>query len=728
MIVHPRRRAAAQGETAVIQSIHVLRSTRAQRRRLVFINAISALVLALAAQGCVRDEAALTSADAGTLPPGSPPPVDGTPPPGSPPPVDDTPPPVDPNPPIDSPPMTDVAAFEQTLYPVLRDPANFCVGCHGAVQIPTFAVDDVVTAYNVIISQQKVNLDNPEMSRVYLRPAVDRHNCGGDASCDVVASDVLAAIQDWVQQRPASDPSQQKLSSSKTSLAAGIASSAARADGNLIALFDFDEGAGDMTFDTSGVGAAMALQIEGMEWVQGGLKNISGKAQASLADSQKLFDMITAAGAFTIEAWLIPEDTAQDGPARIVSYSSSTTERNFMLGQNAIYYRFRNRSSASDANGEIGLESLTQDVTTELQHVVVTFDSGIGRKIYVNAQLSAEENAPATLDWSNDQIFVLGNEVTDNRVWKGVFQLVAIHSKALSAAEVQQNFTAGAGEFLTLQFDVSDILGNAARIDMLATQLDAAGYVFARPVFVSAATGIRVKNIRIAVNDSVPVAAQAFRRIDTTVLQPGTQLSPLGAVIPVAQSPEADQFHLEFEILGGRFGLAEAVAPSSPPAPLADVPEPALGMRSFSKVNDTMSAVTGIDIDSAAVSAVYSELRDSLPATDDLLSFGSSQQVAIQRLATVYCGELVDDGAACTDFFGGCSIAANGKAQLADTLYDKLIGASIANQPDRAGTTTELVSMMDDLGCTNGCTNATAATALAATCTAVLSSGALTIN
>jgi hypothetical protein len=94
----------------------------------------------------------------------------------------------------------------------------------------------------------------------------------------------------------------------------------------------------------------------------------------------------------------------------------------------------------------------------------------------------------------------------------------------------------------------------------------------------------------------------------------------------------------------------------------------------------------------------------------------------------VYCGELVDDGAACTDFFGGCSIAANGKAQLADTLYDKLIGASIANQPDRAGTTTELVSMMDDLGCTNGCTNATAATALAATCTAVLSSGALTIN
>ena len=68
------------------------------------------------------------------------------------------------------PPPTDVAAFEQTLYPLLRSTANFCVGCHGATQIPTFAVGDVMTAYNVITTQQKVNLTNPELSRVYLRP------------------------------------------------------------------------------------------------------------------------------------------------------------------------------------------------------------------------------------------------------------------------------------------------------------------------------------------------------------------------------------------------------------------------------------------------------------------------------------------------------------------------------------------------------------------------------
>jgi hypothetical protein len=40
----------------------------------------------------------------------------------------------------------------------------------------------------------------------------------------------------------------------------------------------------------------------------------------------------------------------------------------------------------------------------------------------------------------------------------------------------------------------------------------------------------------------------------------------------------------------------------------------------------------------------------------------------------------------------------------------------------------ELVDAMNDLGCTAGCTGATATTALQATCSAALSSAAVTIN
>src|SRR5688572_22001936 len=193
--------------------------------------------------GCVRDEEGLMgdTADPGATPqpPGSTPPP--TPP--SAPPDDTTPPPVDPNTPTTQPPATDVAAFEQTLHPLLRSTANFCVGCHGVSQIPTFAVADVMTAYNVITTQQKVNLTNPALSRVYLRPAVDRHNCGGDATCDRVAADFLAAIQDWAAIRPATPPPAiTAIVSGETSFAAAAGSGNGRADGDVVALFQFDEG------------------------------------------------------------------------------------------------------------------------------------------------------------------------------------------------------------------------------------------------------------------------------------------------------------------------------------------------------------------------------------------------------------------------------------------------------------------------------------------------------
>jgi hypothetical protein len=223
--------------------------------------------------------------------------------------------------------MSDVAAFEQTLYPRLRNTANFCVGCHGAAQIPTFAVSDVMTAYSVITTQQKVNLADPELSRVYLRPAVDRHNCGANASCDAIAARILSGIRAWAH-APRDAPPTASLMSSKTSFGAGSAGSL-RADGNLVAKFDFDEGSGTTTADTSGVGAPITLQLQGMEWVDGGLRNLTGRAQANATDSSKLFGMIMPTGAFTIEAWIAPANVTQAGPARIVSYSSGTATSNF---------------------------------------------------------------------------------------------------------------------------------------------------------------------------------------------------------------------------------------------------------------------------------------------------------------------------------------------------------------------------------------------------------------
>ncbi len=691
------------------------------------------LLLAAILTACVRNEDALPDGSAlagSTSPPATlPPPGGTTPPPGG----DPMPPPVDPPPTNDPPPPTDMAIFAATLHPLLTDPNNFCAGCHGANQIPTFAVADVMAAYNVVVSQQRVNLNAPALSRIYLRPAVDRHNCGGDASCDRIANDFLAAIQDWANQAaaalPPPDPTQQQVVSATTTAADAMDGGTARVDANVIAMFKFDEGAGNVAMDSSGAGSPIALQIEGMEWVDGGgLRNISGKAQANAADSRKLYDMIEPTREYSVEAWVIADNNAQDGPARIVSYSQDTQVRNFTLGQNAIYYVLRNRSIETSANGTPAIEALDPQVNTNLQHIVATFDEATGRKVYINGQLSIEENLADTLDWLDNQTFVLGNEVTNNRLWQGILRMVAIHNQALSGAEVQQNFDAGAGNISTLRFDLAAALGAPGYIDMQFAELDGESYLFAQPVLVSDATPVRVKNIRVAVNDVAPVYEQVFRRLDVTALQTGLELSSQGAVIPMELGPMADQFRLEFEILGNQSGLAETIAPPAPPPLPADVPEPDAGVRSFSQVNDTMSLLTGIDPNSNVVRDRYNDLRDSLPPTSDMLAFGSAQQIAIQRLAKTYCGAVATNSNNCDNFFGACQVDGNAKDQVADTLYDRIVGNNIATQPDRADFSAEIVSMIDDLGCANGCNGAAAETVLQATCTAALSSAAVTIN
>ena len=112
---------------------------------------IGIIAISFAISACESNEEAVAAGPPVSNPPPTPPPP--TPPPPTPPPVD-----------------TDQQIFEATLYPMLTDQANFCAGCHGDSQDPLFAVSDATVAYTAITSQQKVNLSNPTISRVYVRP------------------------------------------------------------------------------------------------------------------------------------------------------------------------------------------------------------------------------------------------------------------------------------------------------------------------------------------------------------------------------------------------------------------------------------------------------------------------------------------------------------------------------------------------------------------------------
>ena len=214
-------------------------------------------------------------------------------------------------------------------------------------------------------------------------------------------------------------------------------------------------------------------------------------------------------------------------------------------------------------------------------------------------------------------------------------------------------------------------------------------------------------------------------------MQSGQEISSLGALIPSDLGMDLDQFHLEFEVLGGQMGQAEMMAPATPPAPPVDVEEPDVGVRTFSQVHDTMAALTGVSQGDRDVRDRYNTLRDQLPPNSNILGFGAAQQIAIQRLATTYCGEISNNNNRCRNFFeiNNCVVAnAAAKDAIAGTVYDKVIGNNLVNQPDRTATIAEFVMIFNDLNCANGCNGDVGRTALQAVCTAGLSSSAVTID
>jgi hypothetical protein len=215
--------------------------------------------------------------------------------------------------------------------------------------------------------------------------------------------------------------------------------SAERYDENIIAKWEFKEGAGGIAFDTSGVMPAMDLAIsrDDVQWMTAwGINIESGTARAIGISSRKLYDRIaagaTGTGQYSVEAWIANATVTLEGPARIITYSANTGSRNFSLGQTLYNYDFRNRIISNEVNGN-GTPALVtydadQDLQDRLQHVVITYDMLRGRRIHVDGRWTDdtdEQTAGRLFNWDPNHFFALGNEITLDRQWRGQIRFVA---------------------------------------------------------------------------------------------------------------------------------------------------------------------------------------------------------------------------------------------------------------------------------------------------------------
>jgi hypothetical protein len=627
------------------------------------------------------------------------------------------------------------ALFSTTVYPLLT---QHCAECHASdtalKQQPFFAenalppddTDALAIAYEA--AKSKMNLDDPALSRFVLRLRNESHNCW-TASCTNDANAMQTQIQNFSNGvLPTSvDPS--LITSKATTLYEGtIASGGNRYEANVIALYEFKTGQDcgtsitgvcSIAYDTSGVEPAMDLTLSGnVQWFGGwGLNFAGGKAQASTGSSAKLKNLALATGEYSIEAWITPGNVVQED-MRIVSYSASLTNRNFNLGQTMYDYDFFTRSSESNANGDPQLSTPSDDevLQASLQHVVATFHPASGRRIYVDGALVATDpSAGGTItNWDTSYAFVLGNEVSGNRMWNGVIRLVAIHNRVLTPEQIQQNYDAGVGQKFFLMFGVEHLTNiNDSFVVIEAAQFDSYGYVFNKPFFISldgtaAPDGLDVRGMRVGLNGAEARVGQGFAYLDTRITtasysaETGQTLLNLGTVLPLEKGPEDDEFFLTFDRLG-----ANSFARPPPPVPPAPTPQdlaPAsvIGVRTFDEISASIAELTGVSQNDPGVRAAMDEVRQALPAIATLEAYASSHQAAIGSLAIEYCHALIENSALRTSTFPGFNFDAAPAAAfgnenaLFDPLLNRVLGTTqLAHQPDKGAARTELSRMVN---------------------------------
>lgn len=176
--------------------------------------------------------------------------------------------------------------------------------------------------------------------------------------------------------------------------------------------------------------------------------------QTPLQTSQpprELVKAIQSSGEFTIELWMTPGKVKQSGPARIVTLSKDSGQRNFTLGHDGDRIDFRLRTTKTDGNG---LPSLTTPsiMLSEKMHVAVSFGADSVLRIFVDGKQVAEKKYDGDLSsWDSNFHLAIGNELTGDRPWDGRVHRLAFYSKALEPAQIDHHYKNSAAGFDSIE-------------------------------------------------------------------------------------------------------------------------------------------------------------------------------------------------------------------------------------------------------------------------------------
>lgn len=225
-----------------------------------------------------------------------------------------------------------------------------------------------------------------------------------------------------------------------------LAQSSRSAEG-LLALYDFREVKDGWIRDQSGHQEPVDLKIGNPSAVQHAKGALEIKSKASIQSedaSRRLAQAISQSGEFTLEAWIRPANTKQEGPARIVTLSRNSSERNFTLGQEKDQFDMRFRTTETSKNGLPSTSTARKSLEPKLTHVVYSKDSHGRARIFLDGEVVADQKVSGAMkNWSDSYRLALGDELSGDRPWLGTYYLVALYSRELEPSEIRTHFQAG---------------------------------------------------------------------------------------------------------------------------------------------------------------------------------------------------------------------------------------------------------------------------------------------
>ncbi len=193
------------------------------------------------------------------------------------------------------------------------------------------------------------------------------------------------------------------------------------------------------TFDNKNYSAQLKLKGKAIYGINNSLDLSDGLAIIEGAN-ENILHACQNSNQLTIEAYISCDNLVQEGPARIISFSSNASSRNFTLGQDKNKLVMRLRTPFSGNNGSMPQIELGEIKQNEPLHLIVSYAQGHLKCYFNGKQMPLQKTYQGDFSKWSEQQLIFGDEVGGGRNWSGNMEGVAIYNRFFNDEEAAKHY------------------------------------------------------------------------------------------------------------------------------------------------------------------------------------------------------------------------------------------------------------------------------------------------